>query len=111
MIIYVAGKYSGDTVTEQMFNTYKAIDVGIEIMMKGHYPLIPHLSHFLDERMGNLGLPKKDKDWWYALDNKIIPYCQGFIKISSSLGADMEEQLATSLGLTMFKSVQEIPYA
>jgi len=45
MIIYVAGKYNALTDGERLRNTNKAIDVGIELINKGHYALIPHLTH------------------------------------------------------------------
>ena len=112
MIIYIAGKYSAATWTEKTINTYKAMDAGIRILLKGHYALIPHLTHFLDERMDALGLEPRDKNFWYAFDNQIIPKCEGFIKLSKdgeSMGADMEEQLAIGKGLKIFKTLDEIP--
>jgi len=112
MIIYIAGSYSGGGFAwEKMVNTYKAIDAGIRILLKGHYALIPHLTHWIDERMDGLGLEPRTKDFWYAFDNQILPKCDGFIKISSSPGADAEELLAKSLGLKMFNSIDEIPDA
>lgn len=112
MIIYVAGSYSGNGQwAEKVINTYKAIDAGIKILLKGHYALIPHLTHFIDERMDVLGLASREKEFWYDFDNIILPKCDGFIKISSSGGADAEEAMAYAHKLKIFKTIDEIPDA
>lgn len=113
MIIYIAGKYNAPTDGERLKNVDKAIDMAIRIYNeKGHYPHIPHLTHYIEKRMDYLGMPPRPNEFWYAFDNLILPFCQGFIKISQdgeSFGADAEEKLAASLGLSMFKSFDDIP--
>ena|SRR3990167_1838591 len=112
MIIYIGGKYNAPTDGERLFNTHKVIDFGIKIYEKGHYPVIPHLTHWIEKRMDYLGYPPRPNSYWYAFDNLIIPACQGFIKISKdgeSKGADAEEVLAKKLGLKIFKTLEDIP--
>ncbi|KKL22090.1 hypothetical protein LCGC14_2438970, partial [marine sediment metagenome] len=110
MIIYVAGKYNAPTDGERLRNTNKAIDVGIEIDKLGHYPQIPHLTHWIEKRMDYNGEPSRSNSYWYEFDNKIIPVCDAFLKIckdGESKGADLEEALAIKLGLKIFHSLEE----
>ncbi len=112
MIIYVAGKYNAPSDGEKLRNTNKAIDAGIEVYKKGHYPLIPHLTHWVEKRMDYNGEPPRKNTYWYDFDNLIIPSCDALIKISAdgeSRGADLEEKLAIKLGLKIFKTLEEIP--
>lgn len=116
MIIYVAGKflddYTNPTREGTLANVNKALDIGTEVVKKGHYALIPHLTYFQEQRMLEMGEPKLTNEWWYKYDNKIIPACQGLLKISPdgySKGADAEEKLAISLGIPIFRSVDELP--
>ena len=114
IIIYIAGKYYAKTVGERLKNTHKAIDWGIKIYNeKGHYPLIPHTTHWIEERMDYLGMPPRENEFWYAFDNIIIPKCDAIFKFSKdgeSKGADAEEKLAKKLGLIMYKSFDDIPH-
>lgn len=114
MIIYVAGKYNAKSDGERLRNTNKAIDMGIKIYtLKGHYPHIPHLTHWIEKRMDYNGELPRENDFWYKFDNMILPKCDGFIKISEdgeSTGADAEEKLAKELKLKIFKSFGDIPH-
>lgn len=114
MIIYIAGKYNAPTDGERLRNTNKAIDFGIEVYKRGHYPHIPHLTHWIEKRMDYNGEPPRQNDYWYVFDNLIIPKMDGFIKICNdgeSKGADAEEALCRKLGIRIFKSLDEIPRA
>ena len=48
MHIYVAGPYSGASASEVERNVRTAIAAGVEIIRRGHYPYIPHLTHYVD---------------------------------------------------------------
>jgi len=112
MIIYIAGKYHAPTDGERLRNTNHAIDVGIKVYKMGHYPLIPHLTHWIEKRMDYNGEPPRENNYWYDFDNLIIPKCDALLKISrdgESKGADAEEKLAKRLGMPIFHSLKEIP--
>jgi len=111
MIIYVAGKYNADTAGEKLKNTHEAMDIGIHLMNKGHYVLIPHLTHFLDERMDYLGEPKRPNEYWYKFDNMILPRCDALFLRSHSQGADMELQLMKDLGKPTYYDLRDVPDA
>ena len=113
MIIYVAGKYNAPSDGARLKNTNKAIDMGIRIYKeKGHYPHIPHLTHWIEKRMDYNGEPPRENDYWYVFDNMIIPKCDGLIRIckqGESKGADAEYELAKKLGIQIFETFEDIP--
>ena len=114
MIIYVAGNYNASTEEGKLANTHKAIDIGILLYEKSNhriYPVIPHLTHWMEARMNYLGYPERPNSYWYGFDNLIIPSCDGLLKISEdgkSKGADAEEAFAISLGKPIYHSVDEV---
>ena len=60
MKIYVAGPYTGSTLEEIEENVQRAMEVGLKIWKKGHFPYIPHLTHWPDLRAQEQGIPM---DW------------------------------------------------
>jgi hypothetical protein len=41
--IYVAHRYAGNTL-ETLSNIGRAVEAGVEIAKRGHYPFVPHLD-------------------------------------------------------------------
>lgn len=105
LVIYVAGKYWNSTDQGRLDNTNKAIDAGIQILYKCNYAIIPHFGYYIDKRMNQ---PLKNSDW-YVIDNMILLKADGLLKISNSIGADAEEQLAKKLGIKVYYEVNDIP--
>ncbi len=110
LIVYVAGPYWDDTEEGRLANTYAAMDAGIHIYFKCHYAIIPHLGHWVDPRMTEIGYLERPNSFWYTIDNMILPAADILLKIGDSRGADAEEQLAISLGIPVVYSVDDIPY-
>ena len=50
LLIYVAGPYTGSNRQEIDRNVNRAIDAGMEIFNKGHFPYVPHLTDLVDKR-------------------------------------------------------------
>ena len=112
MIIYIAGKYNAATDGERLFNTERAIDYGIAVYEKGHYPIVPHLTHYIEKRMDYLKMPPRPNEYWYVFDNLIIPSIDALLIISKpgeSKGADAELEFAKKLGKRIFYTLDEIP--
>jgi len=90
-VVYIAGPYSNGDVA---VNVRNAIEVGMRIADLGHYPLIPHLTHF-----AHLLFPRP-YEYWLELDNRILERCDVLYRMSgSSSGADKELELAKKLGV------------
>jgi len=86
-------------------NVNNSIDVGIQVWEKGHYPYIPHLTHFVKARP-ECKLRWKDFIEW---NRPWIDCCDALLYLRKSRGADMEKEYAQSKGKMILKSLREIP--
>jgi len=107
MHIYIAGPYSASTTEKVEGNVSTAIMAAIEVLKKGHYPYIPHLTHFVDKvKQTTLALLWEDHlDWGLAWLEK----CDALLYIGSSRGADIELEYALSKGKRIFRGIDEVP--
>lgn|SRR5665647_1259856 len=105
--IYVAGPYSADTEVGRLDNVQKAFDIALELMKKGHYPYIPHASHFIDLYAQEKGM-NLSWDYWIKFDDAWVTSCDALFYISSSRGADIELDRAIELGLEIFNDLSEV---
>ena len=111
MRIYVAGPYTPndcslhEAVRLAAQNVHYAIHIGLMLMEKGHYVFIPHLSHFIHTHVAC------DRDWpWYKIDMTFLDHwAEALYYIGPSKGADAELARAKELGLTVFRSLREVP--
>lgn len=102
MIIYIAAPYSKGDIGENLHTVFEVADA---ILMKGHIPYIPHLTHFWHI------VSPKPLGFWYKYDLYFLNLCDALIRIpGDSIGADREEARATQLGKTIFHSIDEIPW-
>lgn len=106
--IYIAGPYSSDVNENLLLNTKNAIDVGIQIFRKGHFPYIPHLTHWVDMRAQetNITLEWNDYIKW---DIPWLEVCDALIYLGKSKGADYELKIAMEMKKTIFYSIDQIP--
>ncbi len=106
--IYVAGPYTGANRQEIDRNVNRAIDVGIEIFNRGHFPYVPHLTDLIDKRAREVG---KEMSWadFMAWDEPWLDICDALIFIGESRGANLELEYAKKLGKAIFYSCDEIP--
>lgn len=106
--IYIAGPYTHKEKIRRETNVALAIDSAINIYKKGHFPYIPHLTHFVDMRAEELGIKipwikyMKWHDIW-------LDTCDAFLYLGSSKGADRELKKAEKLRIKIFHSVDDIP--
>jgi hypothetical protein len=108
MKIYVAGPYTGQTKEEIEENVRKAMEAGLKIWKKGHFPYIPHLTHWPDILAKELGI---DMDWpdymnWHA---PWVDHCDALFLLGESKGALLELNRAKEQGKTVFHTLEEIP--
>lgn len=98
--VYVAGPLSkGD----RMGNVRAAIDAGQELIELGYAPLVPHLSHYMDETDA-LG-----HDTWLAVDLPWVDVCDALLRLpGESVGADMEVARAESIGIPVYYGIEEL---
>ena len=108
LLIYIAGPYTASDRQEIDRNVNRAIDVGIEIFNKGHFPYVPHLTDLVDKRAKELG---KELSWgdFMAWDAPWLRVCDALLFVGESRGANMELEEAKQLGKTIFYSSSEVP--
>jgi len=108
MKIYVAGPYTAPTLEKMEENVKRAIDAGIEIWRKGHFPLIPHLLHWVDLRAEELGVPMGWNDYM-LWDAPWLDHCDALLLLAESKGALIELERASEEGMIIYRSADEIP--
>ena len=101
--VYVAGPYSSP---DPAVNTRNAILVGDDLLSRGFTPFVPHLTHFWHM------LCPRQYEQWLALDNEWVAVCDMLLRMpGASSGADKEVELAKSLGIPVYHSVEELAAA
>ena len=105
--IYVAGPYSGRDREEIERNVSRAIDAGIEIFLKGHFPYIPHLTDLVDQRAKKIDKPMIWDDFM-RWDMPWLEVCDALLYLGRSNGADREVAEAERLGKRIFYSLEEV---
>ena len=105
--IYIGAPYSADTEEGRKKNTEAVIDAALALFKKGHFPYIPHLTHWVDKCAKETKIAMEYEDYmkWHR---PWLEACDAFLYLNSSKGADLELQMAKDLGKTIFYSVNTI---
>lgn len=100
--VYVAGPYSNgdvDAMQAKVKNTENAMDVAEHILAYGHYPFIPHLTHYFDT-LKPRGCVSYNK--YLEWDLAFLVVCDVLIRLpGASVGADREVAMARAMGMTV----------
>src|SRR2546426_8595135 len=107
MHIYVAGPYSGASASEVERNVRTAIAAGVEIIRRGHYPYIPHLTHYVDlVKDTDVRLSWEDHlDWGIAWLDK----ADALLYLAPSRGANIELEFAKKNNKRIFYAIEDVP--
>lgn len=101
MLIYIASPYS---LGDQSLNIRRQIETADILLLKGHTPFVPCLSH-----LWHLISPKP-YDEWMRIDLAFMGYCDAVLRLSGeSKGADMEVAYARELCMRIYYNLEEIP--
>ncbi len=108
MKIYVAGPYTGSTLEEIAENVRRAMEAGLKIWKKGHFPYIPHLTHWPNILARDLEIEMGWVDYmnWHA---PWVDHCDALFLLAESKGALLEYNRAKEEGKNVFHSLDEIP--
>nr|MDO8081919.1 DUF4406 domain-containing protein [Candidatus Freyarchaeota archaeon] len=103
--VYIAGPYTARNFRQTQRNVDQAIDTGIEIWKRGHYPFIPHLTHYVDIR------PTCDMRWedYLEWDRVWLDACDALLFTGASKGAKQELKYAKLKGKRILFNINEIP--
>lgn len=108
MRIYVAARYSADNYLDIMKNIGIAVEAGIGVAKKGHYPFIPHIDYLLAiQCKGELPL-----DYYYKCSIEWLKCCDAILIVNGlkdSKGVKKEYEYAKSVGMKIYHNIKEIP--
>lgn len=109
-LIYVAGKYTGNTYSEVEDNIQKARIAGIELLKKGWAVYIPHMNtaHF-----DSLGIDKFNWQLFMDINLSILKRCDAIFLLKgwhTSNGANVEQEYsAKNPNIQIFYEDTEYP--
>ena len=114
MFIYISGPYSAhgsindinlkkQAITD---NIKSANDIALKILKKGHIPFVPHTM-----MQGWEDIHEIPRDQALDICHKWVEKCDALFYIAPSKGADSERLLASSLGLLIYRNLDDIPDA
>lgn len=107
--IYLAGPYTAATLAGKTANVKKAIDVGIVLYLRGHYPLIPHLSHFIDLEAKSRGTPLGWSEYM-STDIAWLRFADAMFFIGPSPGANVEYKEAKKHDMKIYYDIAKVPF-
>lgn len=105
--IYIAGPYTAILRCDVENNVQTAIDVGLALFKKGHYPFIPHLTHYVEMR----GKERNNEPSWieYMMrDLAWLGVSDALYFIGRSRGADIELEAAYKNGLDIYYAPKDV---
>ena len=106
--IYVAGPYTGKTKADIEWNVRRATETAVILFMKGHFPFVPHLSHYIAKAAEGRHPPLTWDDYM-ARDLAWLTSADALFFIGHSPGADIELKEAKKEGLKVFYNFDEVP--
>lgn len=106
--IYISGPYASDSEVQVARNVMKAIDAALIVKRKGHYPYIPHLTHFVDLRAEEKGVKLTREDYmeWGII---WLEVCDALLFLGDSKGARKELEYAKKLKKIIYYGLDEVP--
>jgi len=110
MKIYIAGPYTASSDSQIQKNVNNAIDAAIAVYKKGHYPYIPHLTHWIELRSQETKQGLKWEDY-IEMDHVWLEVCDAFLFLKESRGANLELEFAKKNNKKIFYNINEISTA
>lgn len=98
--VYIASPYTKGDVWQ---NVRVQLDAADELMSMGYCPIVPLFTHFQ-----HLHKPRNYEDWM-SIDEEKVRRCDVLLRLpGESAGADREVGLATSIGIPVVYSINEL---
>lgn len=107
--IYVAHRYNGGTL-ETLANIGRAVDVGVELAKRGHYPFVPHLDcQIAIQSKGCLPI-----EYYYNSSMAFLQVCDAIFivdaaDVDTSKGVKAEFDWAVAHGFPIYYDLDEVP--
>lgn len=102
--IYIAGPLTATPESSRERNVAAAMVAAEGLLAKGHYPFIPHLTHFYD-----LLLPGLSYAQYLSWDKAWLDVSDALFFLGHSPGADKELRWAEKRGIPVYHNLQDVP--
>jgi hypothetical protein len=106
MLIMVAGPYSAPTEAERKQNLVKINTAAVQVVEKGHIPVVGVNAALPIVEMGNF---KNDYDVIMSISVALAEKCDAILTLGTSKGVEMEKQAFAKRGLPVYEDLSEIP--
>ena len=98
--VFISGPYSGINVEQNLDNVK---EVASKLIDLGFAPIIPHFYHYIDMKYN------KPYDIWLECALELLERADIMFRLpGNSSGADKEEELANTLNMTVYHSMEEL---
>jgi hypothetical protein len=109
-MIYVAGPYTAPTDEATFDHVMEATRHAVALILRGHWPVVPHFSWLVDVFLEDHGLSPFSYDFYMDWDDQLLQRCDAILHYASSKGADLELSRAKERGMTIYTSIEEVPW-
>lgn len=99
------GRRHGISQTAIEGNVKKSIELGRQIIAKGHTPFIPNLYHFVHSNWDS----SPEEEVWLQVSMQWIESCDAFFYGGKSEGCDEELAEAQALGKLIYTDIDDVP--
>ena len=104
--VYVAGPYSADTQEKKLDNSIKAIQCALRLWKRGHFPYVPHLTHWVDKYRFDTIMNYED---WIAWSIPWLASSDAILVLGRSRGVDAEIKIAETFGIPVYYDELSLP--
>ena len=109
LVVYIAGPLSHPDIEEQARNVERAMRAAWHVAQKGHIPLCPHLTHYLNMFWTAFMGDSVPYETWMAWALELVRRSDGLLFLGSSPGADREMSEAICWGLPVWTRLADVP--
>lgn len=106
--VYIAGPYTAPDPATRQENVDAAVEVAVRLLKRGHFPFIPHLTHYVDEWTKGTEFVLEWEDY-IAWDLVWLHECDALFYLGPSRGSDLERSVAERLGKPIYCSLLDVP--
>jgi len=113
MLIFISGPLSSESRTVEESRVGAAMDMAIKLIARGHLPVVPHLTWYLDQRARQLYHTDIPREAWMALALTLLERCDAVFcveRLGASPGVRAELNHAEARGKEIYYDLRDVPF-